>query len=117
MTDQSSSQLGLPRVDYPVVGQDGILTAVWRDFFRRISFGKGRPFQSIEVTPTPGVYTATQVGHVLISGGTVSAIRLIRGTDAIDIANTGFVPVAIADRVEVDYLALPVMTFVPAPGT
>lgn len=73
-----------------------------------------QPVASITVGASPFTYTASFAGSVAITGGTVSAIALIRqGTSVATGLTTGLVPVSRFDQVKVTYTVLPVLTFIP----
>ncbi|TGB34395.1 hypothetical protein [Burkholderia thailandensis] len=85
---------------------DGQNSAAW---------GSVGAIAAITVGASPFSYTATSAGTVVISGGTVSAVTLKRGTPAaISVGETGgVVPVSAGDIVTVTYSAAPTMDFVP----
>ncbi|MEZ7524013.1 hypothetical protein [Burkholderia vietnamiensis] len=64
---------------------------------------------------SPYTYTAQAAGSVVITGGTVSAVQLKRGTTTITIASASpaVVPVSAGDQVITTYSAAPTMSFVP----
>jgi hypothetical protein len=79
------------------------------------SWGAVGAIAAVTVTASPFSYTAQAAGFVVISGGTVSAVTLKRGTPAaISVGETaGIVPVSAGDIVAVTYSVLPTMSFVP----
>lgn len=74
------------------------------------------PFVQITVDISPFSYTAKEPGFVIVRGGTVSAISLIRGQDTIVFTGQMQVPVSIRDTVQVTYSVLPTMIFIPIYG-
>ncbi|CAJ8797178.1 Uncharacterised protein [Burkholderia pseudomallei] len=85
---------------------DGQNSAAW---------GAAGAIAAVTVGASPFAYTATSAGMVVISGGTVSAVTLKRGSPAaISVGETsGVVPVSAGDIVSVTYSAAPTMSFVP----
>lgn len=73
-------------------------------------------FVQITVDISPFSYTAVEPGYVIISGGTVSAIHLLRGTDNLNLTGQKIIPVSIGDTVVTTYSVLPTMTFIPIYG-
>lgn len=114
----SPAQTGMPRIDEAIVDpQTGMLARVWRDFFIRITNGKGKPVNAIVPGASPYSYPATVVGSVVVRGGTVSRIDIVRGADTVNTGLTqGIIPVAVGDSVKVTYTIVPTMTFIPGPG-
>lgn len=75
---------------------------------------RAQPSQSISPTGSPFTYTAAFDGTVVITGGTVSAIALIRqGTSVATGITTGLIPLSRLDSVQVTYSGAPTMTFFP----
>lgn len=91
-----------------------LLPGAWNSFFQQ--FVQAPPnFLLLSVGASPFLYTAKEPGYVSVTGGTVSAIVLIRGGVGITI-NSNVVPVGIEDSVTVTYSVLPVMHFIPSYG-
>lgn len=75
---------------------------------------QAQPVSSITVGGSPFTYTASFAGSVAITGGTVSAITIIRqGTSVTTGLTTGLIPVSRFDQVRVTYTGTPTMTFIP----
>jgi hypothetical protein len=75
---------------------------------------QAQPVATVTVGASPFIYTASFSGSVAITGGTVSAIALIRqGASIATGLTTGLIPVSRRDQVQVTYTALPTMTFIP----
>lgn len=79
------------------------------------AWGSTGAIAAITVGASPFAYTAQAAGTVVVSGGTVSAITLKRGTPAaISVGETaGVIPVSAGDIVSVTYSAAPTMSLVP----
>lgn len=64
---------------------------------------------------SPYTFTATQAGALAVSGGTVSAIALMRGSTSVSLgAIAGFFAVRAEDQIIVTYTVAPTVNFVPA---
>jgi hypothetical protein len=87
----------------------------WNSFFQQFTQA---PAQAIAVTvgASPFAYTATESGSLVITGGTISAIHLIRGSDDMNVTGSKIVPMFINDIVRVTYSVLPTLTFLPSLG-
>lgn len=73
-----------------------------------------QPAQSVATTGSPFTYTAAFDGTIVVTGGTVSAIALIRqGTSIATGIITGLIPLSRTDQVQVTYSATPTVTFLP----
>ena len=79
------------------------------------AWGHIQPIASVSPGASPYTYTASAAGSVVITGGTVSAVQLKRGSTTITIASasTAVVPVSAGDQVITTYSAAPTMSFVP----
>jgi hypothetical protein len=75
---------------------------------------RAQPVQVVTVGASPFSYTAAFDGTVIVTGGTVSAISVIRqGTSVATGITTGLFPLSRLDILPVTYSGLPVMTFLP----
>lgn len=73
-----------------------------------------QPVAAITPGASPFTYTAPFAGSIAVTGGTVSAIALIRqGTTVATGLITGLIPVSRYDQVKVTYSVVPTMTFIP----
>lgn len=79
------------------------------------AWGHIQPIAAVTPGASPYTYTAPAAGSVVITGGTVSAIQLKRGTTTITVASASpaVVPVSAGDQVITTYTAAPTMSFVP----
>lgn len=74
----------------------------------------GQPVSTITPSGSPFTYTAPFPGSVAITGGTVSAITLIRqGTSVATGLTTGLILVSRYDQIQVTYSSTPTMHFIP----
>ena len=109
----------LPNVLSVFVDKMGKIVQPWIGYLQQFTIPPPA-FSDIDVDPSPFVYEATEPGFIYISGGTVSAITLTRGTDTLTIASDTsiprLVPVAIKDIVSVTYSVLPTMKYIESYG-
>lgn len=107
---------GLPsRLLKLVSGSGGQPDDTWYRFFVRIAqLSAERPIEAISVGVSPFVYTARTIGHVFVTGGTLSSIALERSGVSLAVPSDIFIPVAANDTVTVTYSVLPDMTFIPS---
>lgn len=105
---------GLPDPSVPMVGKEGRLADVWyRGLVRLAQLSAERPIAPVSVGASPFTFTATTIGDLLVRGGTVSAVTLVRGDDSLVCPVSGFVPMAANDSIVITYSVLPTVTFVP----
>ena len=75
---------------------------------------RAQPAQSVAIGASPFTYTAAFNGTVAITGGTVSAIALIRqGTSIATGIVAGLFPLSRLDQLQITYSVAPTMTFLP----
>jgi hypothetical protein len=75
---------------------------------------RAQPVAAIAPTGSPFSYTAPFDATIAITGGTVSAIAVIRqGTSVATGITTGLIPLSKFDTVQVTYSGVPTMTFLP----
>lgn len=102
----------------PPLDERGMLSQPFFRFLRNLflSAGGGGQTSSITVTASPFSFTASQVGEVIVKGGTVSKVEFSRdGSTFIDTGVTaGMFPLKNQDMLRVTYSAAPTMTFVPS---
>lgn len=94
----------------------GETTRGWYSFFAGLFTGQpvGQPV-SVALATSPMAYRATQGGHLIIQGGTVTMVSLSR--DGVTNFNTGqtqgIFPLSQGDTLFITYTGTPVLTFVP----
>ena len=71
---------------------------------------------AITVDVSPFTYTAAEPGFIIVLGGTVSAIHLVRGAIDINLTGQKIIPVSIKDEVIITYSVLPTVQFIPIYG-
>lgn len=96
-----------------MVDKNGFPTTAWLQFFAAL-VALPTPIDTQTLGVTPFVYTASHPGHLLVKGGTVSAITIIRGrTTIITGVTSGFVPLCQDDQVSVAFSVTPSVFFFP----
>ena len=112
---------GIPNPQLPLgiaPGKDGAQLPVraneaWYRFWTRLSqLSAERPIASVAVGPSPFSYTATTIGMLTVSGGTVSLRQLTRGDVTIDYPTLA-IPMAAGDIATLTYTVAPEVHFVP----
>ena len=111
-----ASQLNsLPNYPVPLL-QGRVTDSSWYRFWAGLFTGLP-PANEVAVTlgASPATYSATRIGSVIVSGGTVSQIEFSRnGTDYYDVgATSGMFTVNASDVLRVTYTVAPTTTFVP----
>ena len=106
---------GLPGSQLAVDVKSGGWVSAWYQWAVRISqLSAEQPIEPLTVTASPYVYTASTIGNVFVSGGTVSSIVLTRSGVSLTVPENIFIPVTANDTVTVTYSGLPTATFVPS---
>lgn len=92
----------------------GLVTQAWYGYFRDLS-SLATPIEQQTVGASPWTYTAVHSGNLLVKGGTVSKIGLIRARVTImDIGMVaGFIPVSPDDQVVITYTVVPEVWHIP----
>lgn len=107
----------VPNLQARLADKAGFLLPPWNSFFQQLT-QPAPEVATITVGTSPYSYTPNANGTVIVSGGTVSNISLIRGSTTITIAtsttNPVVVPVSIGDTVKVTYTVLPTIQFLGA---
>lgn len=89
------------------------LIAPWNSFFQQ--FVQPAPaVATIELTGSPFKFTPNVNGNLIVSGGVVSNISLMRGIDTIDLTGEKIIPTAINDSVSITYSSAPSVKFLGA---
>jgi hypothetical protein len=74
-----------------------------------------QPAQTVTVTASPFTYTALFNGTLAVSGGTVSAIAIIRqGVTVATGVTAGLIPLRRLDQARITYTAAPTVAFLPS---
>ena len=103
----------VPSRSQKVSDDQGMVSLAWWQFFNLLAPSKPAIESVITVGVSPYAYTAQSNGHVVVTGGTVSAISLTRVSAHATGFTAGFIPVGNKDVVTVTYTVAPTMTFIP----
>lgn len=123
MAHQGNIQVA-PRVS-PLVNERRLITLPWLGYLLRTFVGGSEPgtlinlIDDVPVAPDSFTYEASIPGSLLIQGGTMSVINLIRGRLTINLGGSfeGFIPMGLKDRVLITYSVIPTAVwFLPAVG-
>lgn len=106
----------LPNAGDKLIDEQGRPSQAWYRLFSRL-FSKPPRESSITVGASPFLTGFTEDGFVVVEGGTVSVIELLRGTSVVTAYNLGatagqFV-VKNGDAIQVTYTVAPTITFFP----
>jgi len=104
--------LPVPNLNSPLVNKIGKLVPPWNNWFQQFS-QQAPAVAAVTVGTSPFSYTANVDGRLIISGGTVSAIDLVRGTVTISLSTVRplIIPISIGDTVSIIYTVLPTVQF------
>lgn len=106
----------LPKSGEPLVSQNGYPTVPWFRFFERL-FDRPQAESGITVSASPFLTRFTQDGFIIVEGGTVSLIELLRGSSVITTyplgATAGQFVVKNGDAIQITYTVAPTVTFFP----
>lgn len=93
----------------------GLVSSIWYQFITRLQqLSAERAIAALTVGASPFTYTASTIGNIFVSGGTVSSIVLGRSGVTLTCPENVFIPVAANDTITVTYSVKPTMTFVPS---
>ncbi|AKA60334.1 hypothetical protein P26218_31 [Rhodoferax phage P26218] len=97
-----------PRV--PLVDPNtGMVTRQWYLYFQGSDPAAAT---AVVVGVSPFTYVPSEVGSVVVRGGTVSLIEVIRKGIAVNVGVTaGIIPIARGDQLRITYTVLPTVTF------
>lgn len=98
-----------------LVDETGRVLTPWIQYLQQFTQAPPK-FVAVTVDISPFSYTAKEPGYVVVSGGTVSAIHLLRGSDDLDMTGQKTIPVSINDTVITTYTVLPTIKFIPIYG-
>lgn len=107
----------LPSLASKVVDTLGKLLAPWNSYLQQ--FTQAPPgIMGITIGLSPFDYIVEEPGTIIIVGGTLTDVSLIRGSDTLAMGNAArIIPVGIQDTVRVTYSIVPTsITFIPAYG-
>lgn len=111
----SDPDFGLPDFQLAAVDDQQAFMPEWQRFFTRIAQKSAeRKIAAVSPGASPYTYTATTIGNLLITGGTVSAVSLVRGAMSASCPTSGFIPMAGKDSVVITYTVAPTLNFIPS---
>ena len=93
-----------------VIGE-AFVKSPWNSFFQQFT-QKPQAVENVIVGISPFDYMPNNVGQVVIRGGTVSAVSLVRGSVIIDMGTDRTILVSIGDIVRITYFVIPTVQFV-----
>lgn len=102
----------LPNLKSALVNAKGFVLQPWITFFQQFTQAPSQVID-LNVIVSPFSYTAVEPGFLAITGGTISAITLTRGSTTVTITGD-LIPVAIGDIVAITYSVLPTVQFFPS---
>ena len=90
----------------------GKAIAPWNSFLQQFT-QKAAAVQNITLTGSPFSYTPNDRGNVIVSGGTISGINLIRGDVIIPLSTVRplMVYLGIGDTIQITYSVTPTLQF------
>ena len=94
----------------------GRIQQPWIQYLQQFTQSPPR-FIAVTVGASPFTYTALELGQIVIVGGTVTALHLVRGTSDLDITGQSVILLSPQDQLIVTYSVLPTITFIPVFGS
>lgn len=107
--------IGLPSQLAPLVDNLGKILRPWTQYLQQFTQAPPNIMAAV-VLVSPFSYKAKEPGNIVISGGTVSDVKLTRGNKTINLTGVRIIPVSINDIVLITYSVLPTIQFIPAYG-
>lgn len=105
----------LPSLNAQLVDAMRRMVAPWNSFFQQFTQTPA-PAMTVSVGSSPFFYTALEPGTLVLQGGTITNLQLIRGSLVINIINAITIPLGIDDVVIITYSVLPNAYFFPSLG-
>lgn len=106
--------LPLPNMVQPFTDAARRIAKPWNYYLQQ--FTQRPPAFMNVIGASPFSYIAKEPGYLIATGGTITALHLIRGSDDIDLTGQKIIPVSIEDTVIFTYSVLPTIRFVPIYG-
>ena len=103
----------VPNLQAKLVDKFGYLIPPWNSFFQQL-VQAAPAVASITVGVSPFLYTVNANGSLIVQGGTISNLALLRGTAIINLTGQIIIPISIGDTVRVTYSVLPTVKFLGA---
>lgn len=107
---------GLPSQTLPINdAKSGLLASIWYQFFVRIAqLSAEQPISTVTPGASPYTYTASTIGHLIVTNGSGLTIILARGSGSTTCQSGVFIPMAANDTVTVTYSVAPTIKFIPS---
>lgn len=103
-----------PSLATPAVDERGYFTQQWVRFFTGL-IAPPKAFTAFTLGLSPASVMPSEAGNLLISGGTVSSVKLRRGGSMLTLPGTsGLYPVSNGDEIIVTYTVAPTVQFIPS---
>lgn len=93
----------------------GLIQKPWNNFFSQFS-SPPSAIKTIVVGTSPFQYQAGEPGTLVLTGGTVSNVSLIRGRDSVNLGTPKSVLLMIQDIAQITYSVIPTLQFLPFYG-
>lgn len=82
----------------------------WNSFFQQL-VQAAPEVDNVTIGNSPFSFTANSNGTAIVTGGTISALLLIRGTVSINLTGQRIIPISIGDTIRVTYSVKPTLQF------
>lgn len=104
----------LPSGASAALSKTGAFDTPWYRFFSSL-IGPAPSASVLTASGSPFTFTASQRGNLLIKGGTISAVALIRGRVSIAFPTSAYlIPMSQGDGASVTYTGSPAFTYIPS---
>lgn len=94
-----------------IIGQ-AFIVPPWNNYFQQISQAASQ-VMDVALTGSPFSITPNAHGTLIITGGTISNISLIRGAVTINLTGQVIIPIRISDTISITYSVAPTVQFLP----
>jgi len=109
LVPNSQSPIGEVRANGKVIGQ-AFVTQVWASFFQQFT-QQAPAVEELVLDGSPFLITPNTKGTMIVTGGTISDISLIRGLVVINLTGERIIPIGIGDTFSITYSVEPVVQF------
>lgn len=99
----------IPLREIPFLDNNGIVSLPWYLFLQGLIPGQEEPETAVTVGASPFQYKVQNDGFLIIVGGTVSSVTLLRSGSAHAVQTSGAIPVGKGDILTVTYTVAPAM--------
>lgn len=106
----------VPSLLSKLTNQLGLVQKPWNSFFQQFSSPPSRIID-IDITASPMMYAAGEPGTLVITGGTLTNVTLIRGPDSANLGTVRQILLMIKDTAQITYSVAPTdIQFLPFYG-